>query len=89
MSVDFSSYLNLNNLFKEQQTDNELQLLISNPADESKFVLRKIQVSFSDISIWCDTSSYRPRPYVPLSLRKALIDTLHSISHPELLLQKN
>ena len=35
-----------------------------------------------DLELWCDTSTPTPRPYVPLSLRPQIIQSLHNLSHP-------
>ena len=34
------------------------------------------------ILLYCDTSSGKPRPYVPLSLRRQLFNSIHCLSHP-------
>jgi hypothetical protein len=44
--------------------------------------LSKIPVPGSDIELQCDTTTSRPRPYVPKPLRRKMFDTLHGLSHP-------
>jgi hypothetical protein len=43
--------------------------------------LEKIQVPGSDVALHCDTSTARPRPYVPETLRRQVFDSLHGLGH--------
>lgn len=36
----------------------------------------------SNISLWCDTSTSVPRPFVPISCRLEIIKFLHNLAHP-------
>ncbi|XP_076061557.1 uncharacterized protein LOC143037308 [Oratosquilla oratoria] len=36
----------------------------------------------SDLTLWCDTSTKIPRPFVPLPLRNDVVSSLHNLSHP-------
>jgi hypothetical protein len=36
----------------------------------------------STVSIYCDTSAGKPRPYVPASLRLQVFQSVHDLSHP-------
>jgi len=73
----------LEELVKEQEVDQELKLLISNePNANSNFRLSRIHIPGTNFSLWCDTSTSKSRPYVPLSLRKRIFQTVHDISHP-------
>ena len=44
--------------------------------------LTPIPLPSSDTSLICDTSNTEPRPFVPASFRRAVFDSLHSLSHP-------
>ena len=44
--------------------------------------LKPFRLISDDKQILCDTSTPYPRPFVPESLRKAIFDSLHSLSHP-------
>ena len=45
--------------------------------------MEEAPLTLSDgISIICDVSTGVQRPYVPVSFRRAIFDSLHSLSHP-------
>jgi cleavage and polyadenylation specificity factor subunit 1 len=61
------------------QEDDELRtLLLSTTAIQ----LKKILIPGTSVKLYCDTSSGKPRPYVPSPLRRQIFDFLHYISHP-------
>ena len=35
-----------------------------------------------DLQLYCDTSTFHPRPFVPKDARKPIFDTFHGLSHP-------
>ena len=47
-------------------------------------VLEQIQIGPNGESVLCDISGPRPRPVVPLSMRKAVFDTIHNLAHPSI-----
>ena len=59
--------------------DTELHNLRSSP---SSLVLKDIPLSLSESTIVCDTSTGVPRPFVPTKFRRAVFNSLHSLSHP-------
>jgi cleavage and polyadenylation specificity factor subunit 1 len=62
-----------------QAGDEELRtLLVSTTALQ----LTKILIPGPSAELYCDTSSGKPRPYVPSPLRHQVFDSLHSLSHP-------
>ena len=62
-----------------QVDDPELTRLRS----DSSLHLEEVPLALSDdVSITCDTSTGVQRPYIPCSFRRAIFDTLHSMSHP-------
>lgn len=70
-----------------QEQDANLKDLItnqnsSNNAKMSKFKLKKIDIPFSDYSIWCEVSLSKNRPYVPECLRREIFNIMHNLSHP-------
>ena len=68
--------LNIHELAAEQ---NSSPLYIPPPSSS----LRMEWVTFTgDIKIFCDTSTDNPRPWIPLSLRKAIFHSAHDLSHP-------
>jgi len=59
--------------------DDELRtLLVSTTALQ----LERILIPGTSVDLYCDTSSGKPRPYVPSPLRRMIVDSLHSLSHP-------
>ena len=57
-----------------QATDEETQSYVER--------LKSFKIMSDDKQILCDTSTPYPRPFVPASLRKAIFDSLHNLSHP-------
>ena len=53
-------------------------LLVSNTVLE----LEKLFISGTSVELYCDTSTGKPRPYVPSPLRSQVLNSLHSLSHP-------
>jgi cleavage and polyadenylation specificity factor subunit 1 len=61
-----------------QENDDELRtLLVSTTALQ----LERILIPGTSVELYSDTSSGKPRPYVP-SLRLQIFNSLHSLSHP-------
>lgn len=66
-------------LAQAQETDADLaQLLL----DTSCLKLSKVSVPSTGISLYCDVSTGRTRPYVPHDMRRAIFNKLHGLSHP-------
>jgi hypothetical protein len=61
-----------------QDGDNELRTLL-----ESSTALRleRQQIPGATVSIYCDISAGKPRPYVPASLRLQVFQSVHDLSH--------
>lgn len=57
----------------QQKEDNELQ--------EYKEKLTSFPLK-DNVELWCDTSLPYPRPFVPMSSRASVFNSLHGISHP-------
>lgn len=73
----------LENLYQSQQNDQELKALLeSDHRENSVFKLTKVDIPGTNISIWCDTSTPKSRPFVPKSLRRRVFDSFHNLSHP-------
>lgn len=67
-------------LAKEQENDDTLHKLIGNECYPYK--LSKVHIPLHDVSIWCEETNGRMRPYIPLQLRRPIFARLHNISHP-------
>jgi transposase InsO family protein len=74
-SHDFLDYAELS---KAQQADNELKDL---RAKGTALILENVPVPETDLTIVCDTSSGKVRPYLPVAFRKIVHQKLHSLSH--------
>lgn len=65
-------------LAEAQSVDNELVQL----QNDSSLTIVPIPIPGTDINIMCDTSTGKPRPYLPASFRRAAFQRLHNLSHP-------
>ena len=63
-----------------QAEDQELSTLQS--SSSSSLQLSGVPVPASSMTLICDLSTGVPRPVVPESFRRAVFDSLHSLSHP-------
>jgi cleavage and polyadenylation specificity factor subunit 1 len=62
-----------------QEYDGELRGMLSS---ETALRLDKQQIAGTAVSIYCDTSAGKPRPYVPGPLRLQVFQSVHDLSHP-------
>lgn len=51
-------------------------------AEVESYKDRLHSISISSGQIWCDLTTPFPRPFVPAALRKPIVESLHSLSHP-------
>ena len=65
-------------LARAQANDPDLPKL----REDSSLRLESVPFLSEGISIVCDVSTGRQRPYVPQRFRRTIFDSLHSISHP-------
>ncbi|CAH8572586.1 unnamed protein product [Heterobilharzia americana] len=71
--------IDLAEMAKLQATDEDLKHLKNNVNTS----LRLEEVTLDDsVSITCDVSKGKPRPFVPLSMRRLVFSKMHGISHP-------
>jgi hypothetical protein len=62
-----------------QDSDDELRALL---ASNTALQLEKHLIPGTALSIYCDTSTGKPRPYVPAPLRLQVFQSVHDLSHP-------
>ena len=89
-TADALSYLPINSLFSPSGIDLQQTALdqpcldtldLSSPESATcKFVY--LHKPTADIQIICDTSTNLPRPFVPMTHRMVVFDTLHHLAHP-------
>ncbi|UYV79706.1 K02A2.6-like [Cordylochernes scorpioides] len=65
-----------------QAVDQELQALLTSE-NRSSLQLEKVQIPETNISLYCDASTVKPRPFVPASCRPIIFSAYHNLSHPE------
>ena len=73
------SPIDLDAFASAQEQDEELLKLSTSP---TSLKLAQVPLSHSGRTLLCDISQGRPRPLVPLAMRRAIFDKLHSLSHP-------
>ncbi|GBL74419.1 Retrovirus-related Pol polyprotein from transposon 412 [Araneus ventricosus] len=73
-AVDFQK------MAEEQQTDPELQDILS--SNTTSLVLQPLPVGEPLVTLHCDVSLGRIRPFVPDNFRRKVFTNLHSLSHP-------
>ncbi|XP_033229576.1 uncharacterized protein LOC117181118 [Belonocnema kinseyi] len=74
LSVDHDS------LAFAQKDDAELRELLSSGQSALKF--RKVYFPDQNVHLYCDITNDLVRPFVTVSLRRAVFNSLHSLSHP-------
>lgn len=62
-----------------QVHDPELQAFLHS---DTALELKRRSLVDTDLTIYCDTSTSIDRPFVPVTLRRQVFDSLHSLSHP-------
>jgi hypothetical protein len=65
-------------LAASQDSDDELRILLGST---NALRLEILQIPGTAVSIYCDTSTGRPRPYVPAHLRLQVLKSVHELSH--------
>ena len=73
------SPINLETLAVAQSQDEELQRLCTST---TSLCLEHIPIPCSTHTLLCDVSQGHPRPLVPLTMRRDIFNSLHSLSHP-------
>lgn len=74
-----STPINFSALARSQETDPELRNLLDHG---SVLRLVKVPIPGYDESLYCDTSSDNPRPYLTPNFRRQVFDNIHGLSHP-------
>ncbi|UYV69492.1 hypothetical protein LAZ67_6003786 [Cordylochernes scorpioides] len=68
-------------LAEAQAVDQDLQALLTSE-NRSSLQLEKVQIPETNISLYCDVSTAKPRPFVPASCRRIFFSAYHNLSHP-------
>lgn len=80
ISSDHDFKIDYNSMAIEQNSDEELQNLLTN--SNNSLELKNISIPSANVPLYCDVSNARVRPYVTKSYRKIVFQALHSLSHP-------
>ena len=80
-----SSPIDFDVMARHQHTDGELL----QHREKSVLKLQDIPLAASDGTITCDMATGTPRPFVPKDMRRAVFNSIHSLSHPESELHSN
>lgn len=78
-SIAIPSPIDYAAIAESQETDKELQALLQKPQN---LQFKKITLPDSDISLYCDISTGKARPYIPTSFRRRVFESMHNNSHP-------
>ncbi|UYV71144.1 hypothetical protein LAZ67_8001871 [Cordylochernes scorpioides] len=68
-------------LAEAQAVDQELQALLTSE-NRSSLQLEKVQIPETNISLYCDVPTAKPRPFVPASCRRIIFSAYHNLYHP-------
>lgn len=71
---------NVRSLAAAQNQDEELRTVLAQ--DSTSFKLTQITMPGTKTSLWCETSTGKPRPFVPVDHRRPIFTQLHNLSHP-------
>ncbi|GFU57027.1 gag-pol polyprotein [Nephila pilipes] len=78
-TIEMPNPINYDEIEKSQESDLELQNLISKPQG---LQLKKIFMPNSDIPLFCDLSTGIARPYIPKVYRQRIFSQLHQYVSP-------
>ena len=76
---EVESALDLEALAAAQKSDSDLKTM---DQEESNLQLKLISIPESNVSLLCDVSTSRARPYVPEQFRRRVFESIHRLSHP-------
>ncbi|UYV73233.1 hypothetical protein LAZ67_10002257 [Cordylochernes scorpioides] len=68
-------------LAEAQAVDQELQALLTSE-NRSSLQMEKVQIPETNISLYCEVSTAKPRPFVPAPCRRIFFSAYHNLSHP-------
>ncbi len=72
--------INYEEMAKAREVDPELKELFA--YDKPCLQLSQVPITGTAVTLYCDVSNSRKRPYVPSNFRRTVFDTIHRLSHP-------
>lgn len=79
MSISALNPVLLTDIAKAQSTCEELKHLVTSKTSHLKF---QTIPADDGSNLLCDTSSGKPRPFIPPEFRRPIFDSIHNLSHP-------
>lgn len=72
--------IDYNEMARLQRNDPDLNEMLANK--NSSLQLKRIKLNDSSEEVFCDISTGRIRPFVPVGMRRIVFNKIHSLSHP-------
>lgn len=66
-------------LVESQEEDEELKKIIE---ENSSLRIKRVPIPGSSLTVFCDTSTGKPRPFITHPFRRRVFEQLHNLSHP-------
>lgn len=79
-TITLPDFLDYTQLYQEQESDKELEKLLT--SCQTNLQLQLTHLPDSNNKIYCDVSTGICRPYIPPRYRRQIFDHLHNLSHP-------
>ncbi|GFT83503.1 retrovirus-related Pol polyprotein from transposon 17.6, partial [Nephila pilipes] len=79
--INTPSVVDFNKMAREQLKDSQLQDILADSFPTS-LVLQPLPVGQPPVTLHCDVSMDRIRPFVPIMFRWEIFNNLHTLSHP-------
>lgn len=79
-AIEFPVIVSTEDIAKAQEEDEELKEYLR--SNSSSLQLKKLNLENGDTTLYCDISGSDVRPYIPLSLRRRIFNTVHNLAHP-------
>ncbi|GFT44608.1 transposon Ty3-I Gag-Pol polyprotein, partial [Nephila pilipes] len=80
-TINTPSVVDFNKMAREQLKDSQLQDILAGSCPTS-LVLQPLPVGQPPVTLHCDVSMDRIRPFVPKMFRREIFNNLHALSHP-------
>ncbi|GFT63253.1 transposon Ty3-I Gag-Pol polyprotein [Nephila pilipes] len=80
-TINTPSVVDFNKMAREQLKDSQLQDILAGSCPTS-LVLQPLPVGQPPVTLHCDVSMDRIRPFVPKMFRREIFNNLHTLSHP-------
>ena len=77
-----SSSINYEDLAQSQTSDESLESFLKN--SQHSLQLEKVTLPSSLTSIYCDTPTGKPGPFLNTPFRRTVFDMIHGLNHPEI-----